>query len=108
MNRYSAKLLFAFVVESSESYLTQESIITFNSRGHKSAIAKAAKLGRSMEFRCKNTDGLKVHFKYLGIKDIMELSSPEFEVWYSFKRRRKSLSQICAELPQESQLMKSI
>lgn len=92
-SRYSAELLFQFrVVIDGESpsklRLCEDRIIHFWDRSPETAYETARATGLKAQTKYKNDEGNWVHFEFIGIRELIDLTVfSETEVWFSIRRR---------------------
>src|SRR5262245_10521985 len=108
---FSAKLLFQFrVVACRRSNLRrtcEERIVTFKASSSESAWKTANRLGRADQFTYRNDSGGTVHFKYVGIMELIHLGaerSGPAEVWYDIVQRFKPSERKSKLIPRKAQL----
>jgi len=108
--RYSAKLLFEFhvVVDggSATRRLCEERILVIDAASGREALTKAKRAGRAGQYRYRNSNGQPVHFRFVGVQDLLHLG-PECEdneVWYAITQRVRPFERRAKVLPREQDL----
>ena len=102
MARYSAKLLFQYVVGRKRQNLFEERIVCFAASSVEAAILVAKHSGSAAVFSSVNDEGQQVRFEFVGIRDLRHLGieCEENEVWYD-------VFELDKPLPRNSQLIRS-
>ncbi len=93
MDRYSAKLLFQFLVCSADPAKRrhcEERIICYEAHDHERAIRLAKRIGHASEYSYLNSDEDRVEFEFIGTMDILQLGleCSDNEVWYDIYIRK--------------------
>jgi len=110
MNRYSAKLLFQFRVDTGAATgkhrTCEERIILVEARSASSALAKVKRKGKRAEFDYTNTDGNPVYFEFIGVMDLLHLGveCEADEVWYDIRKRMSPMERRDVFIPPEHEL----
>jgi hypothetical protein len=107
---YTAKLLFEWyiVVDGTAGLrrLCEERMVLIQEANAFAALREARRLGRGAQYRSKNSDGSPVHFRFVGVLDLLHLGvecSPN-EVWYDIVERLRPMERRNTLLPPEEQL----
>jgi hypothetical protein len=91
-SRYSAKLLFEFRVSVDGNpgirRLCEERIILVEAASARDALREARREGRTSQYRYRNNLGDPVHFRFVGVMDLLHLEvCSANEVWYTITQR---------------------
>jgi len=89
--RFAAKLMFYYEVgnEPSQFHTCEERITILQARNAQSALQKFERYGNKSEYDFENDAGDRVHFRYLGIRELKCLGFlEEDEVWYEIADRK--------------------
>src|SRR5687768_15036198 len=108
--RYSAKLLFEFHVRPKNTQpvrrLCEERIIVVRVSNARGALREAIRAARASEFRYRNNSGAPVHFRLVGVMDLLHLGvecEPN-EVWYDITQRVRPYERRAKILPRTASL----
>jgi Domain of unknown function (DUF4288) len=108
--KYAAKLLFQYRIVKKIGYdkkrLCEESIVQFEATAPKDAVRKAKSIGKTWQFKYKNTHGNFVRFEFVGILELRAMGDEleKYQVWYEFKELVEPMERKRKILPNESQL----
>jgi len=95
--RYAAKLLFQFRVDlgsdSGKRRICEERIVNFTAKSAQEAYKIAQKMGENAESDYLNDEGNPVYFEFIGIMELLDISSEceESEVWYDIYEKLLSM-----------------
>jgi hypothetical protein len=112
-SRFAARLLFQFRVDIKKCQkrrTCEERTICFSARSPRAALKYAKRYGEKAQFTYLNTEGLKVHFEFVGITDILRLGEecgPE-EVWYDIRQMLQPMERRGTILPAEDFLLEQL
>jgi Domain of unknown function (DUF4288) len=108
--RYAAKLLYQYDAVDprfrGKRRLCEESTIVIDARSAKDALRLAKRHARRRYFTFRTTQGLKVGFQFVGVRDLMRLGlecEPE-EVWYDIVQLVRPMERRAKLIPQERDL----
>jgi hypothetical protein len=110
LGRYSAKLLFEFHVKLKGAQgvrrLCEERIIVVRASNARDALRVAIREAGASEFRYRNNNGDPVHFRLVGVMDLLHLGvecEPN-EVWYDITQRVRPYERRAKILPRTAEL----
>jgi uncharacterized protein DUF4288 len=110
LERYGAKLLFEFLItvggKPMARRVCEERIIVVHAASAAAALRAATRKGRASQFRFRNTDGNPVHFRLVGIMDLLHLGVEcgDDEVWYDITERVRPSERRSTILPRREDL----
>jgi len=108
--RYAASLLFQYRVmvdgNPGKRRLCEKRVITIRSSDAHAALAEARKCGREAQHSYRNDDGNRVHFEFVGVRELLCLDPEcaENEVWYEIVDLMTPMERKNELIPRESQL----
>ncbi len=91
MRHFAAKLLFQFKESRpADMALCEERIVTFSAASSRAALSKAKQIARRASHSFRVVGGGRVHFKPVGIMEVMELGveTEPGEVWWDLYHRK--------------------
>ena len=107
---YAATLLFEFLVkvggQAGARRLCEQRTILVEAKSGLLALKDAKRQGQASQYRYRNGDGNPVHFRFVGVLDLLHLGvecQPN-EVWYSIKEYVRPTERRKAILPRERDL----
>ena len=108
--RFAAALLFQYRImidgDSGIRRQCEKQIIQFMAANAKTALREAKTRALSKQFNYKNSDGNKVNFEFVGVRDLLCLDvvcEPD-EVWYEVIEMVKPMERRDKLIPSENQL----
>jgi hypothetical protein len=107
---YAAKLLFEFfiVVDGQPGIrrLCEERMILVEAGCAEDALRIAKSQGRGSQWQYRNANGDPVHFRFVGVMDLLHLGSEcaPNEVWYGITQRVRPMERKRKLLPREAHL----
>ena len=107
---YSAKLLFEFCVfvsgKPGDRRLCEERLILVSAPSAREALREAARQGKASAYRYRNSDGNRIHFRFVGVVDLCHLGSEcqLNEVWYAIGVRLRPMERRKTLVPKPEKL----
>ena len=108
--RYSASLLFQYRVmvngDPGRRRLCEKRVITFRAGHGRAALAEAKKRGRGAQHSYKNAQGNRVHFEFVGVRELLCLdpACASDEVWYQIVELMTPMERKKALIPPKARL----
>ncbi len=110
MNRYSAKLLFQFLVtfdgDVGKRRTCEERILVLKATSAQKALATAKRKGKQCQYSIQNSDGNPLDFQFVGVMELLSLDPvcESDEVWYEITERLLPMERADRLIPSEHDL----